>query len=632
MGKSSENDSNETSTFENEQQRYYVLVEFAYKHLDFHMAELESVLDMNHIQLGSSQCRIEQLPSSSSSSPSLVNNEKANTTNTSSSSSEDKDDKTKSQQRQQHKRRRRPFVILSFPFKDAMKRLKSSSSSSSSSSSTSTVETTSKNDRWMTFRSSTKNCDKKEIGDIISRCTLVKSVVELWGSGSTLEKCSESASKFVTDSKLGKYVFEREACDTSKSWKMTIATFGTKFTREHQQLIRGKFSYLGFKGPVQMDSPTNEYVVIREVEMNDKGCPTIENTTIKKISDEERNNNETTTTSENNISLDDYHPPFAVYFGRVLCGSRGKKGVRDGLDQYNLRRRAYLGPTSMDAELSFVMTNLGQVQKSTIAYDPFVGTGSILLSCALRGAYCIGSDIDIRVLQGKSKTQNIWTNFDQYNLQRPEITRTDNAIYHRHYRNHKPLYDAIICDPPYGIRAGARKTGSRLDQPRPILDEHRHDHIPQTKPYAVSDVMSDLLDVAARTLAIGGRLVYVIPSYAKDFDIEVDLPRHDCLQLVHCCYQPLSLELGRRIVAMKKTQEYDPSKRSEYLRSVWVNGEASADKCANIRQKISENARQKPGYEEKAAYRREKRRATKMAKKQAKRLKRKAETEGEAST
>lgn len=70
------------------------------------------------------------------------------------------------------------------------------------------------------------------------------------------------------------------------------------------------------------------------------------------------------------------------------------------------------------------------------------------------------------------------------------------------------------CDPPYGIRAGARKTGSRIDKPRPIPEEHRHDHTPKTKPYAVSDVMSDLLDMAARTLVISGRLVYVIPSFA----------------------------------------------------------------------------------------------------------------------
>ena len=181
------------------------------------------------------------------------------------------------------------------------------------------------------------------------------------------------------------------------------------------------------------------------------------------------------------------------------------------------------------------------------------------------------------------------------------------------------MYQNIICDPPYGIRAGARKTGSRLDTPRPILDEHRHDHIAQTKPYPVSDVMADLLDVSARTLVLGGRLVYIIPSMT-DFDPLTDLPRHDCLECIHICYQPLQTNLGRRVVTMKKIRDYDESLRSKYLSGTWVNGPESAEKCANIREKLIEMARLKPGYEEKSDLRRKKRKARKEELKKMKRL------------
>ena len=58
-----------------------------------------------------------------------------------------------------------------------------------------------------------------------------------------------------------------------------------------------------------------------------------------------------------------------------------------------------------------------------------------------------------------------------------------------------------------------------------------------------------------------------------------------------------------------------------------VNGKESAEKCANIREKILEHAKQKPGYEEKAAIRREKRKANKQAKKEAKRKAAKIERE-----
>jgi tRNA (guanine10-N2)-methyltransferase len=43
------------------------------------------------------------------------------------------------------------------------------------------------------------------------------------------------------------------------------------------------------------------------------------------------------------------------------------------------------------------------------------------------------------------------------------------------------VLDAIVCDPPYGVRAGARKSGVRDDKVvKPISDEHRSTHIPGT--------------------------------------------------------------------------------------------------------------------------------------------------------
>jgi tRNA (guanine10-N2)-methyltransferase len=235
----------------------------------------------------------------------------------------------------------------------------------------------------------------------------------------------------------------------------------------------------------------------------------------------------------------------------------------------------------------------------------------------LRGAYVVGTDIDIRVLRGKSSEENIMANFQQFGLPRPELIRSDNAIYHRHFRTNQPIYDAIVCDPPYGIRAGARQSGSRRANPTPVLEENRHTHIAQTKPYAVSDVMADLLDVAARTLVMGGRVVYIIPSFT-DFNPQDDLPRHECLTLDHCCYQPLSADLGRRMVAMKKIAPYDPEKRDHYLATVWTNGPKSAEKCANIREKLIEAAKQKPRYEERKAIRTQKRKRHKEEKKRAK--------------
>jgi tRNA (guanine10-N2)-methyltransferase len=53
-------------------------------------------------------------------------------------------------------------------------------------------------------------------------------------------------------------------------------------------------------------------------------------------------------------------PPVArrIYFGREVAASE-----RGCVSRYELRRRRYLGPTSMDTEMAFVMCNLGQARR-----------------------------------------------------------------------------------------------------------------------------------------------------------------------------------------------------------------------------------------------------------------------------
>jgi tRNA (guanine10-N2)-methyltransferase len=61
-------------------------------------------------------------------------------------------------------------------------------------------------------------------------------------------------------------------------------------------------------------------------------------------------------------------------------------------------------------------------------------------------------------------------------------------------------FDVIVSDPPYGIRAGAKKTGKVAPVTYTIPEERRHDHIPSTQRYPVEEVMLDLLHTAARSL------------------------------------------------------------------------------------------------------------------------------------
>lgn len=95
--------------------------------------------------------------------------------------------------------------------------------------------------------------------------------------------------------------------------------------------------------------------------------------------------------------------------------------------------------------------------------------------------------------------------------------------------SHAQVFHAIICDPPYGIRAGIRKAAAKSDGPA---------HGPTKQPSApvapyslLAECLHDLLDAAARLLVTGGRLVYFLPAVPEAYS-EARLPRHPALELV----------------------------------------------------------------------------------------------------
>lgn len=75
-------------------------------------------------------------------------------------------------------------------------------------------------------------------------------------------------------------------------------------------------------------------------------------------------------------------------------------------------------------------------------------------------------------------------------------------------------------------------------------------------------MLTDLLDLAARMLELGGRLVYLLPT-TYDFTDE-DLPRHPCLAAVANSEQPLNQKMGRRLITMAKVAEYDDGQAAAY--------------------------------------------------------------------
>ncbi|KAL8454519.1 hypothetical protein Emed_000240 [Eimeria media] len=190
--------------------------------------------------------------------------------------------------------------------------------------------------------------------------------------------------------------------------------------------------------------------------------------------------------------------------------------------------RPVLGPTSLDCELAFVMCNQGLVEANHVVLDPFVGTGGLLIAAAHYGACCFGADIDIRVLKGygvsyinphltlQNKNTDIFRNFDDYGLRRPEIIRCDNAAW-------------------VGLEASIRLT-----------------YIPPTVIYNSRAVVSDLLNLSSRLLVDGGRLVFLLPVELSSAPDTLNSLSHEDLDLVATSLQQLSGDMGRVLVTMRR--------------------------------------------------------------------------------
>ncbi|XP_047951946.1 tRNA (guanine(10)-N2)-methyltransferase homolog [Salvia hispanica] len=367
---------------------------------------------------------------------------------------------------------------------------------------------------------------------IANRSILVKGIYEIWGEGRSFEELEEAVSSYPDERKT-LYL------SSGTTFRITVECFGKALSFPEQNERIQKLAFVPFQGRVNLRNPDHNFCLIDNDDYGDK----------------------------NGL------PPASqrrIFFGREVGASDRKI-----LQTYQLKSRKYLGPTAMDAEMAFLMANQAQVKPGKLVYDPFVGTGSILIGAAHFGAMTMGADIDIRVVRdGRGPDCNIWSNFKQYGLPMPvSLLRADNNL--PPWRaDLKEMFDAIICDPPYGVRAGGRKSGGRkllkgAVDPYTVPDDKRVGHIPSTAPYSLVECVHDLLDLAAKMLVMGGRLVYFYPVLRDEDSPDPTFPEHPCFESVATCEQILSFRYSRVLLTMVKvapyTEEIESAARLRHL-------------------------------------------------------------------
>lgn len=351
------------------------------------------------------------------------------------------------------------------------------------------------------------------VQELLNRAILVKDFIEMWAEADSLEGLHEILKTHL-------HLFEPYRLETC--FKFLVKSFGKTYSPREQVDIINTFGYTDHLGPTRMKDPEIIYGVF-----------------------------------VNRAESGKEHYYFGRYLGRSL---RGKH-----IESMNLKKREYLGTTSMDAELSLVMSNMGLAREGSFIYDPFVGTGSFLYTCSYFGAYTMGSDIDGRQMRGKLKTStphrgpkykksqdlledesqefpSIFTNVRQYNLSGLVLDCLVFDLANHPLRSGALKFSAIVTDPPYGVRAGAKKLGAASPKDsKPIPLEFRAITYPTTQPYALDEMLLDLYEFACNHLIPQGRLVFWYPvdvDLVESFDLQ-QIIRHDRLNFVaasldHC--------------------------------------------------------------------------------------------------
>lgn len=351
------------------------------------------------------------------------------------------------------------------------------------------------------------------------------------------------------------------------SWRATVwAHFRTLFPAEQLERIEAFASTLDFLGPIRMKAPDMEWGYFEEWTRPVHVPATAEELASSATYVVE---NGWSGGDDNNDGDDDAAAPrqrlLAVHVARKVTDGR----ARHLIAAMDVKQRAYIGNTTMEAHMSLVQAVMALAGPGKIVYDPFAGTGSLLYAAAKMGAYVMASDIDARMMKGKighDGSTGIMRSARQYGVQHLVLDCLGCDMTQHPWR-FGGLFDAIVADPPYGIRAGAKRLGRRDESkqrseaflmPDGTYSHQRPDYVPPSKPYPLDDLIADLLRLSATLLKPRGRLVFWVPTMTEGSSGEdtyqqqpVQLPPSPDFRLVSHAMQDFGT-WGRRLITLEK--------------------------------------------------------------------------------
>ena len=249
---------------------------------------------------------------------------------------------------------------------------------------------------------------------INSRIISVKYCVELWAEGSSYKEFHSNLQS-SSEAKEGNKWFAEEM-----SFKVQIESFNKKVSGQERHDKIESLSYLPLQGPVNLSNPAVTFCYLEFHGFDQNNLP---------------------------------EEPEKIMFGRLVGG-----GQRDRIRKLDIKKRKFIGNTTMDPQLALLMANIGKVSEGSTVLDPFVGTGSLLVAAAEFGGFVVGSDIDYLMLHARTRPsrvgqkrraedESMLANFEQYGLAHRYlgVIASDFSICPL---REQPWLDCIITDPP----------------------------------------------------------------------------------------------------------------------------------------------------------------------------------------
>ncbi len=370
------------------------------------------------------------------------------------------------------------------------------------------------------------------LAEAAARSVGCRGAFEVWGEGDTLEACARAS---------GAVSAAHVRARVDGPWRVVSQVLGGKHSGELGARIRPFRATLAGLGdrPVQLEGTAREVWLVEDRRVLEGGGPL---------------------------------PGDPPRFRLLLRLPTSLPDTRDWLRVLDLRRRAFLGASTLPPDRALLLCNLGLSGAGPGAslLDPFCGSGGVLLAAAALGARVTGSDLDRRMLRevrvpidipvskgrpGRGvEAVRMRDNFDESGLPGPQaLLRLDvgapDAAAQLLAANGGRPYDALVTDPPYGRREFQGGAGAWDGALSYRVDAD-----------ALWDTLGRLLDLAAAALRPGGRLVFFAPVRAPRDDTKPTLDglrgwlvaegARRGLSLGHLAEERVHRALHRAVVAM----------------------------------------------------------------------------------